>query len=49
MIKFCSDQKDTQWKLLNGITLGQRETDSNNQMIIISKLASTYIRYEKVF
>jgi hypothetical protein len=24
-----------QWKLLNGITLGQRQTDSNNQLIII--------------
>ena len=34
-----------QWKPLNGITLGLRETDSNNQMMLIGKLASTYIRY----
>ncbi len=36
-----------QGKRLIGITLGQRETDSNNQMMLISELASTYIRYEK--
>jgi hypothetical protein len=24
-----------QWKPLNGITLGQKETDSNNRLIII--------------
>ncbi len=28
-----------QWKPLNGITLGQRETDTNNQMMLISELA----------
>ena len=37
-----------QWKLPNGITLGQRETDSNNRMIILSQFALTYIRYERV-
>jgi hypothetical protein len=34
------------WKPLKEITLGQRETNSNNQTI--SELASTHIRYEKV-
>ncbi len=29
-----------QWKLLNGITLRQRKTDSNNQLILISEFAS---------
>ncbi len=37
-----------QRKLLNGITLGQRQSDSNNWLIIISKLALTYIRYKIV-
>ena len=29
----------TQWKLLNVITLGQRETDNINQMISLSEQA----------
>ena len=33
--------------MLNGITLGQREIDSNCQMMLISKLMSTFIRFEK--
>jgi hypothetical protein len=33
---------------LNGITLGQRQTDSNNRLILISGSASTYIMYERV-
>ena len=28
-----------QWKQLNGITLGQRQTDTNNLLIIINKVA----------
>jgi hypothetical protein len=44
-IAFCI----LKWKLLYGITLGQRQTDSNNQLIIISKLALTNIRYERAF
>ncbi len=36
-----------QWKPLNGITLGQREIDSNSRMMLIRELASTFIRYEK--
>jgi hypothetical protein len=32
--------------VLNGITLGQTITDLINQMIPISKRASTYVRYE---
>ncbi len=39
---------DLEWKLLNVITLGQTETDFHNQMVLISKLASSYIRQEKV-
>ncbi len=31
-----------QWHPLNRITLGQRQTDSYNRLIIISELASTY-------
>ncbi len=31
----------------NEITLGQRETDSKNRMMLISKLASTFLKYEK--
>ncbi len=27
---------EIQWKPLNGITLGQRQIDSNNRMILIS-------------
>jgi hypothetical protein len=37
-----------QWKPLNGITLGRRQTDSNNGPIIISKKALIYTMYEKV-
>ncbi len=37
-----------QLKPLNGITLGQRQTNSNNRLIIISKWVSTNIRHEKV-
>jgi hypothetical protein len=37
-----------QWRPLNGITLGQRQTDSNNRLILISGSALTYIRYERV-
>jgi hypothetical protein len=31
---------NVQWKLLNGITLGQRQIDSNKRLIPISKLGS---------
>jgi hypothetical protein len=37
-----------EWNLLNGMTLGQRQTNFNNRQIVIGKLASTNIRYEKV-
>jgi hypothetical protein len=37
-----------QWKPLNGITLGQRQIDSNNRLIIISESGSAYIKYERV-
>ncbi len=37
-----------QSKPLNGITLGQRQTDFNSRLIIISKWASVYKRYESV-
>jgi hypothetical protein len=30
-----------QWKQLNGITLGQRQSNTKNLLIIINKLAST--------
>ncbi len=33
---------------LNGITLGQTLTDPINRMITISKLASTYVGYERL-
>ena len=33
---------------LNGITLGQTITDTINRMITISKLASTFVRYERL-
>ena len=36
------------WKPLNWITLGQRQTDSNNQLILISRSASTYTKCERV-
>jgi len=35
-------------KPLNRNTLGQRPIDFNNQLIIVSKWASTYIRYERI-
>jgi hypothetical protein len=45
---FWNTPLDLEWKLLNVITLGQTETDFHNQMVLISKLASSYIRQEKV-
>jgi hypothetical protein len=44
----CSKKKKLQWKPLNGITLGQRQIDSNNRLILIGGSASTYIGYDKV-
>jgi hypothetical protein len=35
--KTFSKFRNLQWGLLNGITVGQWETDSNNQLILISK------------
>ena len=38
-----------QWTpLTNRITLGQRQTDSNNQLILISDLSILNTRYERV-
>jgi hypothetical protein len=37
-----------EWKPLKWITSAQRQSDSYNQQITISKLSSTYIRYKKV-
>jgi hypothetical protein len=34
----------TPWKLLNWITLGQKQTNSNNQLIIINKQMSFKIQ-----
>jgi hypothetical protein len=39
---------DVQWNPLNGINLGQTEIQSNNQMMLISELDSTYNGYENV-
>ncbi len=39
---------DIEFRLLNEITLWQRQTDLNNRPRIRSELASAYIRYERV-
>ena len=41
-------QKPLQWMTLNGITLCQIITYPINRMILISKWASTYVRYDRV-
>ncbi len=38
-----------QTQLINVNTLGQRETDYNNTMMLTKELAARYIRYEKKF
>ena len=38
----------TKWKPLNGITLGQRHTNTNKWLIIINKVASKNTRYDRV-